>query len=289
MPIKLYSKYGSTLKDILNKEGFILFDSSILFSFDLLGEIYDYRRYQNLDEKNLQKAKEELYTYIEFLNDEKVFVIKEVVEELDRVKRILSEKAKTFNDWEDYMIRVNKETSKRVEEKRSEFNEICLLTNNVVKTAKKSLYKPEDKDRYEKFVKAVKFATKDLKRPVHRIRREPRRYRREYEYLGTDEKIIAALYNASFEGHPPVAVSRDSGLCKILVISYNTFASEKLYPYNKLFLEKIEENPIGIYLSTKQKDMYNLATSTKKIPKELNTRIEYLTIQNLKDIFRGIK
>lgn len=246
------------LKQIVEKENLVLIDNSCITANQIILKMYDYSFYRQLNLNDLIITEKRMESVCNSI-DGKVKAIPETLTEMKYLQQILNDKAKNFNNRENISSRrfvSNSYQESKGMERKDVFNNICYLINETIRKAKRNLYRPNNPGDYDILTNAVKIITEkaNLKRFKTKWPREPREFRREYVDHNTDEKIISALFNASLEGNSAAAVSRDTDLISILAVSHKLLASKDILPYNKLLIEKLNQNPVRLYLPSNKED-----------------------------------
>lgn len=246
------------LREILDKESFILMDSSFLGQRRNFAQaIYSKKGYKQLEECFLQKQIEKLEKDLEILKEPKIKVLEETVKELEEFQRIVNEKARSFNR---NLYILDKKKIKYSEEaiyNKKLFEKICLLSLEKLKKVKDKVYRPNSV-YYEPFYEIVKLITEkeNLKRPKkipewYKIKE----YRREGLDWHTDEKIVAALF-ASLFSEPLSAITKDYHLRLIFKEVGELLLCPDLAPYNLSLSFLMKNKKAKLYYYNVKKDEY---------------------------------
>ncbi len=239
-------------KEIVAREPRLLTDTSNIFKQqNFTDNIYKARIYKELKFAQLREARDSLNDALEFLDRPNIMVIEDTVDELANFSKVISEKARNLNTFEANVpkrVKYGRELGKPNVNKDI-FNEICLLSYNLVKKAKEKIYCPLNKERYELLTESIQLITDRIglkKARASSGEHDKKPLRREYKDLHTDEKFVAALFNSSLE-QSFAGISRDGDIRRIFNICYGLIASESLAPYNDPLVKSLQKNPITLY------------------------------------------
>lgn len=263
------------LKEILDKEGDVFIDSNIIDPrSDLLKRLYGVNYYSELDNSLVELIKYST-NYMNYIlgilrqerNKEKLFVIKEVIEEIKNLQRSIIEKQKYLNISVKKLAR--KDKNKHIKYRKSirsekhkisfeEFNRLALALNNVIRVIGSREYRKFSGDYRKKSVYniigdlVITVSSYILKKKnpedfdgVKRVSRLFKPENRKY----TDQKLVSiAIYNSLFfPNNQSCVVSRDTDLIMLFRRGLSLIGARDING-NELFRELLVNNPIKLYL-----------------------------------------
>jgi hypothetical protein len=242
-----------SLKQIVEKESFLIVDSNILTSSTIMDEIYDAKRFKHISVDSLQPKLQHFQQSYEILIAPNTNIVDTVVDEFRPLKIRLSDKLS-------YLIKnergLNYERREYHEDneppQRIILEQICEYLPKIEGRLKRKIFKPANQEIYTELVDLMKYLRTKLNLKKF-YERDKSHYRHPYESKNphcTDEKIAAtALYNVLYECSPTSVLTNDPDIT-ILASGFSQIAANKTFaPENKILRARTQTNPIRIYTS----------------------------------------
>lgn len=156
-----------------------LFDSNIVFSSELLGNMYFTDQYNQVNIGEVISSINELSESLYKISAKRLVTIESVVDELADFQKAIIDKTKFLN---------SKKAGKS-HEAETYIHSLNDVANRLVKKAKGSLYKPQFQDFYAEVEALVKKQDN-----AFNIKKRDGRYTDKAKHRNTDEKLAATLF-----------------------------------------------------------------------------------------------
>ena len=239
-----------------NSDDFI-FDSNIIADSIFSRYIYDCPEISDMDMGIVKEERRYIQKIDEiFLNFSNVYTIKEVSEEKNRFLQLCNEKYEWF-----------KKKSKTDDAENLEcFKQFNSDVFEMIKTVKKKLLKPNDKI-YNKILQCTNLLSKeyelytDYSKSTNSYGKRGEK-RTDFQYLGTDEKLIAATFHrALIEKKDVSLVTKDQRMWSKFSLVYSVTTNDEII--NKIDdLKKYNLKIIGLVEGDTE---FNIKRQTKKL------------------------
>lgn len=248
---------GLLLKDIPSLEKIVLFDTSVNHS-DMPKGIYDFKRYHKIPAEYLETAERSMEQTIAFVQNPKCFTVPEVIEEWKVFLEKISEKLEYHNEKLRFDIKrhIKESTLEKSQQTRDQFERISLKLFHLINIAKKSFYKPANREAYEGVFTSTVAISKafNLKSP------KPN----EYIDSRADESLVAlGLYLSLFENKPSIIVTNDGDFGRILLKMAELIRSAPSSEAVKSISQRLDTTPMQIWKGASMRNSYFLEASTE--------------------------
>lgn len=284
------TKITKTIDEILRDEGIILVDGSLRKeSENGIGySIYTARKYDELNLKILEETREAFLFFISLLENEKVFTIKEISEEIKALEKIINEKRRFCNEnrQTEYSGRHGRITEKlktRKEKQNTGETELKNLQELIYATRKtaerKSLLFDE---KYETLFEMTWLISERI-----RLKKDTSYFlgfsKEDMAYESDkDERLTAGiLWLSLFSDKKPALLTRDTDFVRLLGVIPKMIGSNDFGLYNEFFKKRLNENGFSLYLRTGE-DSYELAIDSRNM--EYEKEFKLLNIEEKESI-----
>lgn len=237
-----------TFEDILNREGYVICDTSVSSSpnSDWYWEgVYRARNFAGINSEHVKEEAEHLKYFIEFLANQNVYVATGVSSQLERARDMVADKirylkieGKKERDWKH---KSGENQINFLQEVHDLFHESCRETRRVS-------FSPRQRREYSTIEKIVMSVTEqtgakiDLDE-IYYQRAKPKNV----EYLHADEQTVAAaLYLSIIENRKGCILTRNSNIGRILTNTISYFFYSENRQFNR-FWGITRKNGIRIY------------------------------------------
>ncbi len=265
------------IEEILAKEGTIFIDSSSIHlhkkHHNTAGDRFIYALDDHRLDENIKIARDAIC----LLENEKVRVIPEVLDEIQHIEGIL-DRTIAFRAEEKKHKRITEEVST----KDYQISILKEYIDSIVQLANQSKVGNHN-PLLSKWAELTDLIT------YEGGVKKPRRYEEYFKpYKNTDSKIVAhSIYESVHENNPSAILTGDSDLGAILPVSFKILTSEYMKPQGDLLYKRLVENPITLYF--KNSEGYNRSMSTDEIAAVRVFRLNNLSLYGSQNILQKVR
>ena len=274
-------KIIKTFDKILEEQDIILVDGSLRKEEGngIGWDIYDAKRYDEINLKILEETKQAFLDFISILKNEKVFTIREVSGEIEKLEKILNKKKRVSDEnrqaryrgyYELFAIKARrrKERESNGELALTELQELVYQTRKIAE--RKNLLFDEKYSILFKMAWQISEKIKLKKDTSHFLgtHLEDKSYQ-----SNTDEKLFSAiLWLSLFSDKKPALLTRDTDFVRLFGVIPRIMGSDDFNLYNKFFRKRLKENPFSLYMRENE-NTYSLAVTSANARYEKEFRI----------------
>jgi len=257
------------LGDILESGDTILLDGSIRNGHNICWDIYDSKKYSDLEPWKLKIAISSTRELSGILFHERAYTIEDVTREIRKFEKIISDKIKFLVP--DPRTRNSKPSKKTIGYKigkrgslgKELLSELQKRIYNIRRRAEqKEITRFPDfngiNDRvYENLLTMTKLLSSELGLKIDEGYIKGQREKRRENDSDTDEKLVATLYRMSMSGKNCCLVSQDEDFLRLLGPITRIIGSDYFFPFNQVFRTQIKDSPFILYYRDPKTGIYD--------------------------------
>lgn len=274
-----------SFEEILERERYILVDGSVSCQNEeslgwYFNEIYPANSFLEISKEVLRKVRDDLDFFVSFLENPGVYTPPGIIPELEGGRVITQDSIDFFqsgvvrSEMKSSAGRTKKRFRGRINPGETQRNLLCEIRDLFYSArfqAKKSLFEPPEKDRYEYLEKIVLGVTENTRPKIDSNLRyeKPSNIKEDFH---TDEQLVSLALYLSVQGEESCIVTRDSSIRRILINTLRFLSHPRAFVRDDL-LNILQERKITIYYNNAPRRAYNsFDTSQFELVREFNPR-----------------
>ncbi len=261
-----------TKEQILNSEEIILVDGSFAKTDEIAWEVYNCKKYEHIHPKILEKTRENLTEFGNFIKHPNVYVIPEITKEVSELEKIIEDKIRFIEERNKFNGKIYKrgeikKNSREIRDISKELiNEIQSNLYNILRTLKKKEIDHENRLYFSPVLDIVKKLSKikNLKKDSHQYYHYDQQENNPFR-SDTDEKLVALSYCLSLQKKQNSIITADYDFIRLFGSTPKIIGADIFLPQNKKFRESTVNFPYHVYFQDKKEDKIGLILDGKKI------------------------
>lgn len=237
-----------TFEDILEREGYAICDASIISPSNLnwyWEGVYRARNFSGINSEYVEGEAEYLKYFIEFLQNQNVFVARGVSLQIQRARYMVADKIKYLK------MREKKDRDWKHQNGENKINllqEVHDLFHSSFRETKRVSFLPKQRQKYNDLERIVMSVTEQTRAKVdldevYEQRAKPKRVQ---DFHADEQTVAAALYLSIIENRKGCILTRNLNIERILTNTLSYFFYSGNSQFNNFF-SITRENEIRIY------------------------------------------
>ena len=258
---KLVKSKELSLTEILESEKLIITDNSVEMGGvnEFTRWLYELYKPSQLNIKILREEFSNLTCLQELLTHPNVYTIKEVTEEKQKLKQILSEKINYFKKH-DAHLKNTRWKKRKMKEDNSAFETLLelqkLAYQNMQISEDKELNQQMDNVKYDSLIKIVKLLSQEMSLKKDTSFLKGLHEKDQSNDSNTDEKLVAALYYFSlYSNKSPCILTSDTDFISLIGVTTRLMGADSFLPNNEIFRKRAIENPFRLYFKPRKENL----------------------------------